>query len=65
MARRVFKIEEDKEYYGFTERAMEYMQMSAKSYRSTIKVVDGSLIEEEDFVKVVDTWLKVAKLMID
>lgn len=65
MARRVFRIEEDKEYYGFSERAIEYMKSSVATYRQALKIAGGSLSEEADFIKVDDTWLKVSKILID
>ncbi len=65
MAKRVFKFEEDKRQYGFTERALDYMALSVSSYRHTLKIQNKTLIEEDDYVKVDDTWLKIAKIMID
>ena len=32
MAKRVFRQEEDKENYGFTDKAIEYMKASASTY---------------------------------
>ena len=66
LARRVFRIEEDKEWYGFSERALDYMRLSVSTYFKTLRVNSyGMITEDEDFVKVDDTWLKVAKIMID
>ena len=64
-ARHVFKIEEDQEYYGFTERAMDYLKLSVSSYRATLNIKDNAISSDEDFIKIDDTWLKLSKILLD
>ena len=37
-ARRVFRLEEDKLYYGYSERVIEFMRLSASSYKAGLRV---------------------------
>jgi len=42
------------------------MRLSASSYKSGLRFSSARcLTEESDFVKVDDTWLKMAKILID
>lgn len=50
--------------YGFTEKVIEFMQKSVGCYRNSLRIERRTLIAEEDFIKVDDTWLKLAKMMI-
>ena len=61
----MFDSEEDKKHYGFTERALNYMKLSASSYKTTLKIEDKVIRDESDYIKVDDTWLKVYKIMLD
>ena len=62
---RVFDSEEDSKHYGYTERALNYLKLSVSSYRNTLKIEDGVIRDESDYIKVDDTWLKVYKIMLD
>ncbi len=62
---RVFDSEDDRKLYGYTERALNYLRLSVNSYRSTLKIEDGVIRDEGDYIKVDDTWLKVFKIMLD
>ena len=44
---------------------MNYMKLSASSYKSTLKIEDKVIRDESDYIKVDDTWLKVYKIMLD
>lgn len=63
--KRVFDSKEDEDHYGFTERALNYLKLSASQYRSSINIVEGVLRDEGDYIKVDDTWLKVYKIMLN
>ena len=41
------------------------MRLSVKAYRSLLKVEEKALRQEEDFIKVDDTWLKMSKIMLN
>lgn len=65
LAKRVFREKEDQERYGFSQRAIDYMRLSVSSYRKSLTIQNGFLTEEEDFIKVDDTWLKLSKIFMD
>ena len=44
---------------------MNYLKLSVSSYKNTLKIEDGVIRDESDYIKVDDTWLKVYKIMLD
>ena len=62
---KVFDSKEDQAHYGFTDRAINYLKLSVNQYRTSLKIEDGVLRDEADYIKVDDTWLKVYKIMLN
>ena len=62
---RVFDSDDDRNHYGYSDRALNYMKLSVSSYLSTLTIEDRTLRDESDYIKVDDTWLKVYKIMLD
>jgi hypothetical protein len=60
----MFKDDADREEFGLKkDKTLRYMTRSIKSYIKELKIKDGQLTEEQDLVKVDDTWLNLYKLM--
>ena len=60
----MFKDDADREAFGLKkDKTLRYMTRSIKSYIKELKIKDGQLTEEQDLVKVDDTWLNLYKLM--
>jgi hypothetical protein len=41
------------------------MRLSVAQYKGSLKIEGKSLRQEEDYIKVDDTWLKMSKIMLN
>lgn len=61
----LFFSDEDREQFGFSPDVLDFMVTSANEYLKDITVQHQHLGDMEDYIKVDDTWLKMALLMYE
>jgi hypothetical protein len=59
----LFKDEAERAQFGVTDKVIKFMTKHIKSYKKELRIKDGSLRKESDYVKVDDTWVQLSKLM--
>ncbi|CDW71999.1 UNKNOWN [Stylonychia lemnae] len=61
----IFFDDEDREFYGFSDQVLEYVALAVKNQLYNISIHNQNVYTEDDYVKVDDVWLKVAKIMYE
>jgi len=59
----LFKDEAERAAFGVNDKVIKFMTKDIKSYKKELRIKDGSLRKESDYVKVDDTWVQLSKLM--
>ncbi len=61
----LFFSDEDREAFGYKPDVLDYMVLSSEEFLKDITVKHEHLTDLEDYIKVDDTWLKLALLMYE
>lgn len=61
----LFKDEAEREAYGIKDKTIRFMTKHLLSYKKELRIKDGKLRKESDYVKVDDTWVQLSKLMFE
>ena len=59
----LFKDENERQSYGFTDKTLRFMRKAIRKYRRELQIEDERLKRDDDYVKVDDTWLDLSLLM--
>lgn len=59
----LFKDDEDRESYGFTNKCLSYMRKAIRKFRKELTIEEGKLKKEDDYLAVDDIWLDLYQMM--
>jgi|LauGreDrversion4_2_1035121.scaffolds.fasta_scaffold482527_1 hypothetical protein len=60
----LFKDDADRAAFGIQDKTIKFMTKHIKSYKKELRIKDGQLKKDSDYVKVDDTWVQLSKLML-
>ncbi len=60
----LFKDDADRAAFGIQDKTIKFMTKHIKSYKKELRIKDGQLRKDSDYVKVDDTWVQLSKLML-
>ena len=60
----LFKDDADRATFGIQDKTIKFMTKHIKSYKKELRIKDGQLKKDSDYVKVDDTWVQLSKLML-
>jgi hypothetical protein len=61
----LFKTDAEREALGIKDKTIRFLTKHIQSYKKELRIKDGKLRKESDYVKVDDTWVRLSKLMFE